>query len=214
MPYCGRCDRGFSSTDALRQHQRDSPYHFLCYECPWDSDDDFSSQEGLDGHMEDIHNYCSPCDRFFGRPEDLRRHDVDKHNMCGVCGRYFSSPNAVRQHAQTHMPRDQSCIGGCGRSFPTFSAILLHLEPGACLGAGVDRDDINRIAEQSCGLNCSYLRGIFHANCPSCDCEFLAISALLQHVESLACEESPSWNRWRRFRAVLENNITSAIVDI
>ena len=66
MAFCNRCDRAFSSEEALQQHLRDSPAHAVSYDCD-ECDRAFSSEKAFQQHLRDApaHRHSSPLDTFF-----------------------------------------------------------------------------------------------------------------------------------------------------
>ncbi|KAF2137803.1 uncharacterized protein K452DRAFT_235270 [Aplosporella prunicola CBS 121167] len=142
------CGRHFYASRALEQHQRAKRHfvhasQFRCCDC----ERDFISERALEQHLTDkIHNIPQrrTSDRF-----------------CEQCNREFGSVRALEQHNSSlvHQPLSNiKCIGGrsgkrgCQRRFSSPSALLHHLESGACssglnrqkLNAAVQKNDIDR----------------------------------------------------------------------
>ncbi|OCL14353.1 hypothetical protein AOQ84DRAFT_331199 [Glonium stellatum] len=151
--YCRDCNRAFVSNDALRQHLLSSLHasQFHCCDC----DRDFINQTALEQHLANkVH-----------RPVRRRTHN----RACMECDREFKTEQALEQHRASlvHRPlSDIKCVGrkggrkGCQRSFSSPSALLHHLESGACcsgvtrqkLTAAIQRYDIDRIISTSSGV--------------------------------------------------------------
>lgn len=94
------------------------------------------------------------------------------------------------------MPRDKDCIGGCNKAFISISAMLLHLEPGACRTSDISREEINELAFDSRNMD-GYMtytgprwKRQYTFECATCSSTFYTISGLYQHVESDYCNES------------------------
>jgi len=148
--YCRDCNRTFVHNDALRQHLRSSLHasQFHCCDC----DRDFINQTALEQHLANkIH-----------RP--VRHQTYDR--VCMECDREFETERALEQHQASLVHRPLSnikCVGGnggrkgCQRSFSSPSALLHHLESGACrsgmtrqkLNAAIQQYDTNRIISSS-----------------------------------------------------------------
>ena len=107
MSYCHRCDRSFSSFQALEQHVENSSSHFVCNECRID----LASDDELHEHCRQLHWYCSTCKEVFESAEDLRVHrrSPDHHSKCLSCP-----------------------VASCKKQFASVSAIMQHLERGDC----------------------------------------------------------------------------------
>ncbi|KAL7931338.1 hypothetical protein V8C35DRAFT_310146 [Trichoderma chlorosporum] len=186
---CNRCKKFFRSREARKQHALDSSRHHVCRHCH--NSVDFATEERLNSHLEQVHNWCSSCDLLFDHPDDLEEHDVDEHNLCLDCGSYFSSPSNLKNHKLTHAERDVECFA-CYQKFVTEAAMVLHLEMGAC-PSGVDRSDIDYYAKE-CRQAAYYLNHDDKYMCPTCESRFSHMSGLLQHAESDYCEEDlKSW---------------------
>ncbi|MCJ1465216.1 hypothetical protein MMC07_003832 [Pseudocyphellaria aurata] len=170
---CGDCDRIFARSEALQQHQK-STGHCYCHEC----DRIFVNSEALGQHLQStIHAtqfHCCDCDRDFVNEQALDQHLTDKcHNprrqskvssfslskwICEPCEREFNDAKGLEQHRSSliHKPlSDIKCIGGkrCKKRFTSPSALLHHLESGACpskmtrdkLNSAVQSNDVNRL---------------------------------------------------------------------
>ncbi|UKZ58285.1 hypothetical protein TrVGV298_012153 [Trichoderma virens] len=171
------------------QHISDSPNHHVCIHCQ--TLVDFVTEQQLDNHLEQVHNWCSSCDLVFEYWDDLEEHDVDEHNKCLECGNYFSSPSNLKNHKLTHAEKNVECFA-CYRKFVSKSAMMLHLEVGNC-PSGVDRSDIDDYARQ-CRQWPQYIDHDDDYKCPTCGKWFHHMSGLLQHVESDCCDEDlESW---------------------
>lgn len=125
MPSCPICYRSFATSRARDQHV-DSPVHKPYY-------------------------YCDACDRSFGSQNALNQHlGSPAHRpqyFCSQCNRYFWTADALNQHWENSaVHRRTECIGvGCRRTFGSWSAMMQHLESGACR-AGITRSLVNRFA--------------------------------------------------------------------
>ncbi|EKM52223.1 uncharacterized protein PHACADRAFT_260453 [Phanerochaete carnosa HHB-10118-sp] len=171
MAYCNRCDRYFSSDDALWQHERMSSRHWICHDCG----KDFPSERGLTQHyvQSPRHHYCQRCDSHFDTPYDLQDHYVSDHWYCSLCnkifdsklglqehnrqshwycatcGRSFASENNLMQHKRTHLPKTVQCPGrNCTRAFASHADLVLHWESGTC-PSGVTRQLVNDTAAKN-----------------------------------------------------------------
>ncbi|KAH8686745.1 hypothetical protein BGZ61DRAFT_453566 [Ilyonectria robusta] len=191
-PTCNRHDRIFASWSALQQHIDDSQFHNICDICP-DDDSDFPTSDMLYDHKVEEHDYCNECQVQFISSSQLIEHDVSEHNMCETCSRCFATPSNLLNHRKTHAEKSVECPG-CTRFFISDSAMVLHLETGGC-ASGTNRSDVCDIAfdcYQSGHYTCDDDRD-FDFSCPTCDVPFLFMSALLQHAESEACDETLEW---------------------
>ena len=66
---------------------------------------------------------------------------------CASCKRMFINENNLRQHQRSaiHQPTTVRCpMKGCGRSFVSTAALVLHLESGTC-ASGMTREMIDRL---------------------------------------------------------------------
>ncbi|KAG9251933.1 uncharacterized protein F5Z01DRAFT_258389 [Emericellopsis atlantica] len=202
--YCWRCDRPFGSHSAWEQHVRNSYAHDACPYC--DDVVDFENNSDLERHFERVHHRCIPCRINFETSDDLDDHDRWAHYMCSVCRKYNDSEHNLKAHLRKHDEKSLICFG-CPRSFATYSAMLLHLEPGAC-AAPVDEWDIVNYANE-CYVCDYYITNdaVYKFECPPCDRTFKKMSGLLQHVESDTCPDDlePGSRLWKFLRYLREN---------
>ncbi|KXJ84774.1 hypothetical protein Micbo1qcDRAFT_129118 [Microdochium bolleyi] len=186
--FCARCDQYFPSRGARQQHISNSDRHHVCVKCPHKPD--FESLNGLDGHLTEIHVYCRPCKKHFGKKDDLTKHDIAVHYLCQSCGQYYNSSNELKNHLITHRDKTIECAS-CYAKFVLNSAMVLHLEAGTC-PSGTNSASVDDIAFR-CSQAYHYTTedgSDFDYTCPSCPAEFSYISGLLQHAESDACAAS------------------------
>ena len=164
---CKNCSKDFSTWTGLKEHWVQSPRHPYCQPC----DEHFDDFSKLEDHYEDSHYYCSRCERLFTNDHGLQQHyrQSSFHHYCSTCERDFpskSSLKSVRYHCKVicvvftdqpplqhlnssvHRPKDVVCpFRGCDRTFVSRSALVLHLEEGAC-PSGIDRATLNRYVRQ------------------------------------------------------------------
>ncbi|KAK7026332.1 hypothetical protein R3P38DRAFT_2949282 [Favolaschia claudopus] len=222
MPVCDRCDRYFGSYSALRQHEQNSPNHHFCDDC----DRDFATDYALKQHYANSprHDYCQSCDSHFDDEDELEEHYIEdhhycgkclglhehyrqsaNHHYCGECQRHFQTASNLTSHlnSSTHRPKDVRCPGkGCGMSFVSRSAMLLHLEAGTCK-SGADRKVINRVVQTydtqniitnparliTGGGNTTYAASErawngYAYECYLCHADYRTLAALNQHLAS------------------------------
>lgn len=174
MAYCNRCDRHFNSHGAWVQHVNDSSAHWMCWKCdsdfmswnallshyvnsPYHSycrhcEEDFDDDDELEEHMEDCHWWCRHCDQVFRNERGLKEHyrQSPAHHYCIDCDRHFMSDSHLRSHrnSKLHHPQDVGCpFRGCGMSFVSRSALVLHLESGGC-ASRVSKREIDHFVRQ------------------------------------------------------------------
>jgi len=235
MPWCDRCERSFSSYRALEQHRSSSSRHNICNSCGLD----FSQERGLVQHyvQSRSHHYCQRCEEHFGDNDDLVQHYHYAHYYCDTCEKVFSSDLGLHGHnrqshwycipckrvfrsesnldnhhkSSIHQPKKYPCPGrGCGMSFVSESARVLHFEAGTC-PSGVNRNRLNKFAIQMDRSNIitnssRLISGSSSSNsstqiwatqrnwngyayeCSLCHRDFRAIGALNTHLQSPAHE--------------------------
>ncbi|KAF9471814.1 hypothetical protein BDN70DRAFT_845083 [Pholiota conissans] len=176
MAECERCDRFFSTWRGLEQHKANSPYHNICGDCNLDFASSLGLKEhwvqsprhsycqycnthcandqDLIQHYDAEHGYkcCHTCRRVFKNEFGLKEHyrQSELHHYCPTCDRHFISESNLRAHlnSSAHRPKDVVCpFRGCGAKFVSRSALVAHLENGAC-ASGVDRTAVNRYVRQ------------------------------------------------------------------
>ena len=135
--YCGDCDRPFSSASLLRQHLTTSQHssEFRCCDC----NRNFTSSSALGDHLRD---------KVHGPPKRLRQLQPGPYD-CRTCNRKFRSADALHQHVNSliHRPlSDLACVAhsSCKSRFSSPSALLHHLESGACR-SGMNRQKLNML---------------------------------------------------------------------
>lgn len=123
---CDRCERHFSTYDAMFQHM-ESKNHFLyeCQQCQetWpdkrqlkeheandhrptlDYECDtcgrgFRTHDAMSQHMESKNHFsyqCRRCYQTWPSEEERKEHEADDHYLCAECDRSFNSRQDVRQ---------------------------------------------------------------------------------------------------------------------
>ncbi|KIL00832.1 hypothetical protein PAXRUDRAFT_541288 [Paxillus rubicundulus Ve08.2h10] len=143
---CDDCDRDFATWHGLKEHYVQSPYHDYCQYC----DSHFSDHDDLTAHYDDEHAYCSSCDEVFKNDFGLHEHNRQAHHYCTDCKRVFQSESNLRSHmnSSVHRPKSVPCpFRGCGQSFVSKSALVLHLESGSCR-SGADRRMVDQYVRE------------------------------------------------------------------
>ncbi|MCJ1391562.1 hypothetical protein MMC18_004426 [Xylographa bjoerkii] len=141
--YCRDCNRAFGSTEALDQHLNSSIHasHFHCCDC----DKDFVNAKVLNQHLADkVHN----------PKKDVRSALASDSNwFCQKCEREFTDETALNQHLSSvvhHPISNISCPGNkrCKQRFTSPSALVHHLESGACR-SGITRKSLNALIQSN-----------------------------------------------------------------
>ncbi|EMD33868.1 hypothetical protein CERSUDRAFT_159121 [Gelatoporia subvermispora B] len=170
MQSCDRCRRGFANPRALQQHRKDSSAHSICDDCDEDyptglqllqhwlqspihhyckaCDVHFDSFDILADHHKRNHHYCATCNMVYDLDSALHEHLSTTHSnlYCLSCKRIFQSESNLDNHlrSSTHQAKNLYCPGlGCRKSFVSTSALVHHLESGACR-SGITRDIVDR----------------------------------------------------------------------
>ncbi|PCH42946.1 hypothetical protein WOLCODRAFT_74672, partial [Wolfiporia cocos MD-104 SS10] len=170
---CDPCGSYFESVRALQNHGKTSPRHVVdygrrCLQCG----SVYSSSVSLIQHYVEsqLHYYCSQCDQHFDRDSDYMLHKLSRHNgsnavsdppnnvndnvspdatwYCTECNLAFQSRSDLYTHwkSTTHTNQQYTCPGNdCSKTFGTPSAVIQHLESGAC-ASGMTRQRVNRMA--------------------------------------------------------------------
>lgn len=206
--HCARCDRTFVSEEAFQQHRDDSPRHFYCEVCGFDAS---TWEKSLKHHRKTAHRVvCMGCNDGEGATwvaESQAYFDhLEEDNVCKDCEEHFESPSNLHHHETTHLSRSIECYG-CPRKFPTYPAMIIHLESGAC-SSKIDIVDLNESAAECFQwraylaedyrnelLNREDLQDVYYDpvspfKCPECDVVFAKLSGLFQHVYSPACDQT------------------------
>lgn len=166
---CAACARVFPSVELLKKHQRSTGLCF-CQSC----NRRFSSSQALQDHMKStIHATqfrCCDCERDFKDQSALEKHLRKKEHhprrnvsaatpasqklslTCHECKKSFQSTSGLRQHKASlvHHPLGNiKCLHRrCTGRFTSPSALLSHLESGACR-SGMNRATINSLVIQN-----------------------------------------------------------------
>nr|VWO96247.1 C2H2-type domain-containing protein [Ganoderma boninense] len=93
-----------------------------------------------------------PALQAFRYEFDMLSHCREAHydRWCAPCKRMFQNENNLRQHlgSATHCPANIVCpMKGCGRSFISTAALVLHLESGTC-ASGMTREMVDRLVKK------------------------------------------------------------------
>ena len=165
---CGICQRNFALATALGQHKEDTG-HAYCRDC----DRAFGGAEALNQHLRSsIHVsqfHCCDCDRDFVSDDALNQHLADKVHPpkkdvrvvlaqdsswpCRECEREFADETALNQHLSSvvHHPLSNiTCPGDkrCKKRFTSPSALIHHLESGACRSR-ITRKSLNALIQSN-----------------------------------------------------------------
>ncbi|GAA5900495.1 hypothetical protein JCM6882_001261 [Rhodosporidiobolus microsporus] len=143
--YCTECDREFASPAALRSHYANSSLHAFCTLCDTHCDDD----DDLEEHQQQYHFECEACNLIFATEVGRYEHGRQSHPFCETHRRAFQSTANLRAHldSSAHVSRNVPCPTGCGNSFVSRSAAILHLEAGRC-PSGLTRAKIDYFVQQ------------------------------------------------------------------
>ena len=164
MPSCN-CGRSFGDSVSLNQHREATGHFYRCHDC----DRAFGSDKALLDHLHSsIHItqfHCCDCNRDFVNSKALQQHLLNKVHKpkeakqlslaadsnwyCKKCDREFINKQALNQHLSSviHHPLGKiACAGGkgCKRHFTSPSALVHHLESGACC-SGITRKSLNAL---------------------------------------------------------------------
>ncbi|CAL8579742.1 hypothetical protein XPA_005475 [Xanthoria parietina] len=161
--HCAHCTSVFPTATGLQDHQRNKNH---CYR--QESDRFFTTQEAHSQHLRSsIHVSqfrCLECERDFSSGQALEQHLNDKRNhrpsssitpledgpcTCDECDREFTTRSALKQHLESLVHRPLSrlrCIASrkCKGRFSSPSALLHHLESGACR-SNMTRASLNQL---------------------------------------------------------------------
>ena len=111
---CSRCEIIFTNEYGLQEHYRQSNFHY----------------------------YCSPCKRLFQSESNLK--SVYQYHRKFIYTIFTDRLPLQHLNSSVHRPKDVVCpFKGCGKKFVSRSALILHLEEGACR-SGVNHTTINR----------------------------------------------------------------------
>lgn len=154
--YCGDCNKAFGSTSGLTNHLQSSrhPTEFHCCDCKRD----FTNSDALEQHLRDkVHKRPRPVvarskPKSSQPPKQHVQGSVKSIRLpytCPKCTKGFKTPKCLKKHllSLAHNPLSNfQCIAGasCKKRFPSLSALLHHLESGAC-SSGMDYEMIKRI---------------------------------------------------------------------
>lgn len=149
MAWCLDCDRYFVNENALQQHLDYSATHRPVYNCE-PCRQSFSNAHGLEQHklnsikhLRKVWNYvCAPCSWGCSQLETLEVHKEEVHHWCKLHDEYFDNENNLRQHRKSKAHGQSKQCPGCTRSFPTVTAVTLHLESGTCI-SGMNRRKVD-----------------------------------------------------------------------
>ncbi|KAK4544181.1 hypothetical protein LTR36_004391 [Oleoguttula mirabilis] len=148
--YCHEHDLVFRGGTELRMHKSAEPHvtGFECLIC----DRGFTTQQGLDDHLQDKDHPAVDTEEFSAAAEAAKAAAEEANLYCEACERPFQHIEAYRQHKNSvkHKPlSDLQCplSTGCGKTFTSPSALILHLESGGCV-SGMNRLRLNAVIHQ------------------------------------------------------------------
>lgn len=146
--YCGDCNKTFGTVHGFNAHLQSSRHstEFRCCDC----DREFNSTSALEQHLRDkVHRRPSASTRLKSGSDNTNDIGAASGLQCTKCAREFASEHALSQHlaSLTHRPLGEfACFAGssCAAKFTSPSAVLHHLESGAC-PSGMDRDQMRAL---------------------------------------------------------------------
>ena len=138
--YCQNCDEHFDDFSELEDHDANS--HFYCTTCKKNCANDYGLHEHY--RQSSLHHYCPPCKRLFISESNLRSVS-DQYQIVIM---FIDQPRSQHLSSATHRPKNVPCpFRGCGMKFVSHSALILHLEGGAC-PSRMDRSAVNKFVRQ------------------------------------------------------------------
>lgn len=129
--YCIPCKKGFESKNSTdnhykRFHDPTRAFEFGCLECGESFSSNTTLKKHIRGHSPKLEVFsCEPCGKEYNKRMDLYEH--------------------LRSESHLRL----KCFGGsaCDRTFATPSAMIMHLESGACKSK-IDRKGIDQLLQQ------------------------------------------------------------------
>lgn len=121
----------------------------------------FASKSSTDDHHKKFHDPnrafefgCLDCGQSFSSNTILKRH-IRGHAAkleifsCEPCGKEYNKRSDLYEHLRSESHLRLKCFGGskCDRTFATPSAMIMHLESGACK-SNIDRKGIDQLLQQ------------------------------------------------------------------
>lgn len=172
---CPTCDQVFATTHQLTGHQKAAGHcfcheHGLAFDCNTElrahklkqphvtgfecliCDCSFDTQQGLDDHL-DNQNHPKVDTPEYSAAAEAAKAAVEEANLyCDACDRFFVRLEAYRQHKDSTKHKPLSNLQcplstGCGKTFTSPSALVLHLESGGC-ASGMNRLKLNAVVHQ------------------------------------------------------------------
>ncbi|KAJ6261805.1 hypothetical protein Dda_2604 [Drechslerella dactyloides] len=202
--WCRRCERVFKTPRAREEHFTHNWVHWRCGvgDCGYDGWT-VGAQERhwrKSGHKIE----CLGCQSWF--EESWFAEHSAAVAACLVCGVHCDTDDAKVEHEKEHEinpPTVHTCIGHCGREFPTLGGMYVHLESGAC-DSTITSQDVSRtfalhaaadmllVADRKAVLQPLLTGGeplIAPFKCPGAQCGevFKCFSGFLQHAETARC---------------------------
>ncbi|XP_067642135.1 zinc finger protein 182-like [Eurosta solidaginis] len=114
---CGICGEGFAVKKWLIEHLRThtSDGRIPCSQC----DKTYTTSDGLENHERAVHlkekpHYCQICDKHLQNKQSFRihnyRHSGKKPYLCDICGKDFRQRTQMKTHRLTHLKNDMSIL--------------------------------------------------------------------------------------------------------
>ncbi|CAD6578905.1 MAG: hypothetical protein ASARMPRED_008887 [Alectoria sarmentosa] len=208
---CHWCFARWPTHDGKLRLKHEQKFHWLkCKDCNWK----FSTEDGLQEHIDEEHspNYCYGCQRSFQSPNNLNQHlkssvHVGKNVKCPWCTNKFTNLTGVCLHLESG-----SCTSGINRD--KINQYCREVDPSHIftnkqIGWHDKGSATTNVASQASWDGSFYRcyfcpkgfdklsslnqhlaspaheRRIYH--CPRCKREYIALSGLVNHMESESC---------------------------
>ncbi|KAF8539349.1 hypothetical protein BDD12DRAFT_924660, partial [Trichophaea hybrida] len=142
--HCNECESYFEDKETLDTHAMTHVSQFHCCECEYDFDNEQDFNEHLSG---EAHTHQEPRITYTTHAL-IENEDNSPSWVCEPCKKIFPNETALSQHSVSSIHRPilsgQFHCGPCAKEFALPSALLHHLESGACGLSIFDRKDFPR----------------------------------------------------------------------
>ncbi|EJC99645.1 uncharacterized protein FOMMEDRAFT_160070 [Fomitiporia mediterranea MF3/22] len=193
--YCPACRLEIADAEALLKHGHEK--HFVCRTC----DKIFTTSDRYTKHNESKHHYCRPCDKVFLSQNNLEQHRLSSTHaprlitcLENTCGKKVSSLSGLISHVEggyCSLRITQKDVDAFITQYDDQNVIMKPKRDTAESNGTSNPSKSKSATVDYCRNSHNkhhLLEKAYHCPMHNCDIQFIARSALCEHIERGSCE--------------------------